>query len=693
MSYLPGVRGEGLSPDRVFQILVGQQPQSLATGDFDGDGVLDLAVANGLSDNVSHLRGGFGGLRPVGTLGAGNAPAVVISGDFDADGFTDVAIASEDSDTVTYARGGGSGLQREFELNTFDEPVAVTAGDYDNDGFADVVVASDRAAILTYLRGGGQGLAPDFAARIEVRRRTTALESGHFDGDEFIDVLTLSRQGRLFYSRGGSSGLANERTEEFDTGAFPGALASGDYDGDGYLDVVVANRNSNDLTYLRGSKAGLAATDEAGEEIPPIPVEELPEALTNGDYDGDGFVDLAVANRDSGSVSYLRGSEDGLVARTRKGEPIPSIRVGRCPSALTSADYDGDGFPDVVVANRGTENLTYLRGGWEGLSFARTGSIPVGFSPVALASGDYDGDGFPDVIAVGIVAGSVDDFCGEVDFPRPGRAIYLRGGPTGPLPAGEVEVGQSPVSLVSGDFSGDGFLDAMVLNRLSDDMTFLRGGTEGPRRTGGAIAAGSEPVAGTSGDYDGDGFLDVAVINEASNSVTYLRQRFLTPHVNILLDGSSTASPQEPLALEDPRRPIRYRLSLDAGAFDVPTQVSVVPGPHFDIAQGEAHHRGAFLTVVTDPVALQRDGTPIRNGGSLTLRLRDQGRYSELLEAVLREPARLRVFRKNSETGRSEDMGLNLGPEAIVEFEGGKGVVFPIVRFGVYLVAFERDRY
>ncbi len=185
----------------------------------------------------------------------------------------------------------------------------------------------------------------------------------------------------------------------------------------------------------------------------------------------------------------------------------------------------------------------------------------------------------------------------------------------------------------------------------------------------------------------------MAVINEESDSVTTLRQRFLTPHVNILLDGSSSAGSQEPLVLEDPRRPVRYRLSFGAGAFDIPMQVSVVPGPHFDIAQGEAHDRGAFLTVVTDPVALLREGTPIRNGGTLTLRLRDQGRYSELLEAALREPARLRVLRKNSETGIGEDMGLNLGPGAIVEFDGGKGVVFPIDSFGVYLVAFERDRF
>jgi hypothetical protein len=49
-------------------------------------------------------------------------------------------------------------------------------------------------------------------------------------------------------------------------------------------------------------------------------------------------------------------------------------------------------------------------------------------------------------------------------------------------------------------------------------------------------------------------------------------------------------------------------------------------------------------------------------------------------------------LRKNPETGTGEDTGLNLGPAAIVEFEGGKGVRFPIDRFGVYLIAFESDR-
>lgn len=114
--------------------------------------------------------------------------------------------------------------------------------------------------------------------------------------------------------------------------------------------------------------------------------------------------DPAVANWGSDDVTSLRwGGEEGLV---RSGE---QIGVGRAPLALEAADYDGDGFLDLALSSSEDDSVTLLRGSPQGLRAA--GEIAVGDFPTALASGDHDGDGFPDLV----VATTGDD---EVAFRR-----------------------------------------------------------------------------------------------------------------------------------------------------------------------------------------------------------------------------------------------------------------------------------
>jgi hypothetical protein len=87
---------------------------------------------------------------------------------------------------------------------------------------------------------------------------------------------------------------------------------------------------------------------------------------------------------------------------------------------------------------------------------------------------------------------------------------------------------------------------------------------------------------------------------------------------------------------------------------------------------------------MTDPVSVLRESTPLFLPARLTLRLRDQDQAPER--------ARLRVFRKDSGTGTGQDAGIPPGEIDLIDFEGGKGVSFPISRFGSYLVAAEKDR-
>jgi len=493
VTYLRGGAG-GL--ERVGEIEAGDLPRALVSGDFDGDGFIDVVVANALSDNVSYLRGGAGGLerQDDSEIEAGPGPSALVSGDFDGDGFPDVVVANSDSDNVSYLRGGAGGLERadDSEIEAGFGPSALVSGDFDEDGFTDVVVANEGSANVTYLRGGAGGL--ERVGEIEAGAAPRALVSGDFDGEGFPDVVVANAgSDNVTYLRGSVGGL--ERVGQIEVGHFPSALVSEDFDEDGFADVVVANANSANVTYLRGGAGGL---ERVGEIEVGEAVEDPPPALVSGDFDGDGFGDVLVANFISNNVTYLRGSAGGL-------ERVDVIRAGDLPGALVSGDFDGDGFSDVVVANEHSDNVTYLRGGAGGLQ--RVGEIEAGAAPRALVSGDFNGDGFPDVV----VANSDSD-----------NVNYLRGGPGGLERVDEIRARDRPSALVSGDFDEDGFADVVVANEFSDNVTYLSGGAGGLERVG-EIDAGEGPQALVSGDFDGDGFTDVVVANSDSDNVSYLR--------------------------------------------------------------------------------------------------------------------------------------------------------------------------
>ena len=705
VTYLRGGTG-GL--ERVAEIDAGDDPRALVSGDFDGDRFPDVAVANESSDNVTHLRGGAGGLARVGEIDVGDGPSALVSEDFDGDGFADVVVANRDSDDVTYLRGAAGGLERVGEIDVGRGPSVLVSGDFDGDGFPDVVVANRDSDNVTYLRASARGLARVEESKAGVQPR--ALVSGDFDGDGFADVVATNEgSDNMTYLRGGAGGL--ERVGDIEASRGPFAIVSGDFDGNDFSDVVVANQRSDDVTYLRGSPGGL-------EQVGEIDAGDLPIALASGDFDGDGFADVVVANSRSDNVTYLRGAAGGL-------ERVGEIDAGNGPLALVSEDFDGDGFSDVVVANERSDNVTYLRGGAGGL--VRVGRIAAGDGPQALASGDFDGDGFADVV---VTNGSSDnvtclrggagglerlreidvgdgpsalvsgDFNGDgfsdalvanrgaVVDPTPDNVTYLRGGTGGLERVAEIDAGDDPRALVSGDFDGDGFADVVVASGFSRTVTYLRGGAGGLERLR-EIRTGDGPRALASGDVDGDGFADVVSANFVSNDVSYLRQRFLLGHANHFFDPEKPL--QLPSIIQEPRNPPRYKLELPEAPFAAPTQVCLVPGPIFELPQAEVFGRDRFLVNVTLPVSLLRESTEIQGEAWLTLRLRDHD--PDLLDEVMLHPENLRVLRKDSDTGVGVNQQVNVG---LVEFDDSRpdnpAVRFSITRFGSYVVALERER-
>ncbi len=335
---------------------------------------------------------------------------------------------------------------------------------------------------------------------VEVGVRAAWVTAADADGDGDADLLVCG-EGRLVLLLGDGRG-AFRAAGSTPAGENPAGLAVGDVDGDGLLDVAVANHDTDYVTLLFGTAApGFEARE--GSRLP-VGVHPHPHAVALGDVDEDGRLDLLVDDRDTQALRLFRGRGGGRFA---PGEAVP---VGGDPyRGMEVADVDGDGHLDVVTPLAAA--VAVLRGAGNGTFAAwRTLRAP-GLAPFSAAVGDLDGDGAPDVAAA---SGE-----GEGRFAawvaRPGKRFAILGAP--------LSVAPGPTWTAVTDVDGDGSDDVIVTGYTGDEVAVLRGG--GP---GGVVrlpVAGS-PWAVTAADFDGDGLGDFAVAAYETTHVTVFLSRF-----------------------------------------------------------------------------------------------------------------------------------------------------------------------
>jgi Bacterial Ig-like domain (group 3)/FG-GAP-like repeat len=267
-------KGDGSFQPNPLTLSVGQTPFSIAVGDFDGNGALDLVTANSSSGTLSLLLGnGDGTFRPRLDLAVGGAPHSVAVGDFNGDGRLDVVTAQQLSDTVSVLLGHGDG--------TFASPLVFTAsgqnftpqsmalGDINGDGKIDLVIKSvsvldSDAFQVGVLLGNGDGTfqAPLLGAAQPDGSGDLAL--GDFNNDGRMDVAVADQLGAstgnlsVFAGNGDGTFQSLIRLDLLTGGNDPLGVAAADLNGDGLVDLVAANASSGNVGVLLNTSTGPA---------------------------------------------------------------------------------------------------------------------------------------------------------------------------------------------------------------------------------------------------------------------------------------------------------------------------------------------------------------------------------------------------------------------------------------------------
>ncbi len=217
-------------------------------------------------------------------------------------------------------------------------------------------------------------------------------------------------------------------------------VATGDFNGDGNADIVYIDGGYEFLaTYIVSVMLGVGdGTFNGGNDVEDTAdFGTTPVFVAVGDFNGDGFQDMAIAHQ-GGNVTVFLSRGDGRFTAAA------ALTPGNSPSSIAVADLNGDGILDLAVTNYASNDVSIFLGKGDGTFIPISPTFPAGTNPWAITPIDFNGDGIPD-LAVGDTTGYLSILLGKGDGTFTALPNYF-----GPGPAGSIE---------AADFNGDGIPD------------------------------------------------------------------------------------------------------------------------------------------------------------------------------------------------------------------------------------------
>jgi hypothetical protein len=562
--------GEGTFDSRK-DYKIGDIPRSIASGDFNSDGWLDLASVssndNKLWINLNKKTETIS-FKEASNLTTDGAPVGIISGDVNLDGKDDIIIIHvsanisinktkfPNSVSVLINKGEGAFLPR-VNYIVDKKPSGLLLDDFNSDGWPDIATSNRVGNDVSILLNKGDGRFKNSVNYSLIERASAGrnMRTGDIDGDGDKDIVSLcSVNNTLQILRSNGDGTFKP-FEEYTAGHSPEDLVLEDFDEDGDLDVATANLFDGSISLVENNGDGVYTTSEF------YRVGGWPRGIGHGDVDNDGDLDLITAN-------YLGGS---LTIRYNNGKGYFPIRYDRHiavePFAVIIEDFDKDGYLDLASADEGLFELVLIFNDGDGNYIKREKlSYELGGYPYAILYHDFNNDGRKDLItsnnlqqsisilwnignesgdsfapfenysfahqhpfglAYGDMDGDGDDdlLCTNLGFesdPESNISIIWNDGNSSFTSHTNYKVGINPINLDAVDIDLDGDLDVVVANKDTNSTSVLINNDNKTLTNRRDYGVGPLPMGIESIDFDKDGDIDIITGNHGNDSLSIL---------------------------------------------------------------------------------------------------------------------------------------------------------------------------
>jgi hypothetical protein len=406
-----------------------------------------------------------------------------------------------------------------------------------------------------------------------------------YAGDSTYSSSTSSTLARLVVANLAGAFLSAPGSP-FSAGSAPSATTAGDFNGDGFNDIAAVS--SSGLYILLGNGTGGVSTT-----VGPLVAGSFPSGVAAGDFNADGRLDVAVSNFGSNNLSvFVNNGSNSYTAST--------FTAGNGPSAIAFSDFNGDGLLDLVASNQSSSSLTLLRNNGAGsfTPFAATPSIGTG--PVSLAIADFNNDNRADIAVSNSGSNNVSVLIGAGD---------------GSFTTTTLAAGSTPATITAADFDGNGNTDIAVTNRNSSNLSLFLNAGNASFAAAANTATSANPSALAAGDFNGDGSLDLAY--SATNGVTTLSG-----------SGTGTFTPRQTTTATGVSSLLAVEFSADGLAdlaFTTGSAVEVILG-RLASTTTTVSAASAPFSAASQPLTLTANVTSTSgtvNGGTFTFTVRD----------------------------------------------------------------------